>query len=121
MSGGFFGFHPDEIEEQDMDRRPWVQIEMEELNARDGHKAQCAWAAGGDCTCGLWAPEPEPEEPGPGISLAGVLYTRDALAAENLDLCIVGYDVDDRPMYGVVALHGAAGCDFDDLDDDLPF
>ncbi len=117
MSGGFFGLHPDEIDEQNMDRRPWVQIECEALNARDGHKAQCAWAAGGDCTCGLWgAPDPEPE----GISIAGEFLSLDALAAANLERCVVGYDSNDRPMYGIVAMHGSFSFD-DDLDDDLPF
>ena len=32
------------------------------LNERDGHQYNCAWAGGGDCTCGLWA-EPESEAP----------------------------------------------------------
>lgn len=114
MSGGFF--HPDQVEDDDMDRRPWGQIECEALNTRDGHKARCAWAAGGDCTCGLRVLESEPE----GVSIAGEFLSRDALAANNLGVCIVGYDADDRPMHGIVALHGAAGFDFND-DDDLPF
>lgn len=107
-----------------MDRRPWVQIESEALNVRDGHQYNCAWAAGGDCTCGVYDPEPEEAEPKPppSISIAGQVYTRDTLAVDNLDLCVVGYDADDQPMYGIVALHGAVS-DFSDLDpdDDVPF
>lgn len=32
------------------------------INQEAGHKYSCAYAGGGDCTCGLWAPVDE-EEP----------------------------------------------------------
>ena len=105
MSGGFFHH----------DSRSWFAIESEALNLHAGHQGSCAFAAGGDCTCGLWAPDPEPE----GISIAGEWIREDSLAAQNLTIVVVGYDADDRPMYGVSALHGAAA-DLDP-DDDLPF
>lgn len=35
------------------------------------------------------------------VSLAGVTWTAEQLAAEGLEVVVTGYDADDRPMYGV--------------------